>query len=75
MSLEVHPLPMRLRVVRLPESANRAPYLLVLDRTPADFFGGDENGVQIRNLGDQVKEASVGLCHGFLVVEGELEIQ
>lgn len=66
---------MRLRIVPLPESTSRAPYLLVMDQVPADFFGGDDNGIQIRNLGDQVKEASVGLCHGFLVVEGELEIE
>lgn len=66
---------MRLRILRLPESVNRAPYLIVMDRVPADFFGGDTDGIQIRNLGDQVKEASVGLCHGFLVVEGELEVE
>lgn len=66
---------MRLRVINLPESANRAPYLLVMDRVPADFFAGDKDGIQIRNLGNEVKEQSVGLCHGFLVVEGELTIE
>lgn len=66
---------MRLRIIPLPESTSRSPYLIVMDRVPADFFAGDDGGIQIRNLGDQVKEASVGLCHGFLVVEGELTVE
>lgn len=66
---------MRLRIIPLPESANRAPYLLVMDQVPGDFFAGDADGIHFRNLGDQIKEQSVGLCHGFLVVEGELEVE
>ena len=62
---------MRLRVVRLPESPNRAPYLLVFDRVSVDEFTADT----VKSMNEGVTERTAGLCHGIVMVEGELDIE
>ncbi len=49
------------------------PYMLVMDRVPVEF--GETARESWRGLSQSIVEASGGQCHGFLMVEGELEIE
>jgi hypothetical protein len=63
----------RLRVIPLPTEGT---YLLVMDRvTQSSGFFDDPTAGHIQAVGSYVKEQSGGACHGFLIVEGELEIE
>lgn len=64
---------MRLRIVPLPQQEYAHPYLLVMDRVHGDMAEGAAES--LKGINSNLKEQTGGLCHGFLMVEGELEIE